>query len=105
MRDLKEWISEREDVAAFLHNFTEARLIISSLEVWALHVKKRSYLQRITLEQPDFKRSEKNRFSPTTCSFNDFTELSLERESFKSASHRSIPGPNVHLPASALSTE
>ena len=33
LRDLKEWISEREDVAAFLHNFTEARLIISSLEV------------------------------------------------------------------------
>lgn len=39
LRDLQEWISEREDVAAFLHNFTEARLIISSLEVRALHLK------------------------------------------------------------------
>ncbi|CAM9254168.1 unnamed protein product, partial [Scytosiphon promiscuus] len=31
--DLKDWISEREDVAAFLTNFTQARMIISSLEL------------------------------------------------------------------------
>ncbi len=33
LRDVQEWISEREDVATFLSNFTEARLIISSTEV------------------------------------------------------------------------
>lgn len=33
LRDLKDWISEREDVAVFLSNFIEARMIISSLEV------------------------------------------------------------------------
>ncbi|CAM9254386.1 unnamed protein product, partial [Hapterophycus canaliculatus] len=33
LRDLKDWISEREDVAIFLSNFTDARMIISSLEL------------------------------------------------------------------------
>ncbi|CAM9288395.1 unnamed protein product [Ectocarpus fasciculatus] len=33
LRDLKDWISEREDVAVFLSNFIEARMIISSLEL------------------------------------------------------------------------
>lgn len=33
LRDVQEWISEREDVATFLSNFTEARFIISSTEV------------------------------------------------------------------------
>ncbi|CAM9503238.1 unnamed protein product [Ectocarpus sp. 12 AP-2014] len=31
--DLKDWISEREDVAVFLSNFIEARMIISSQEL------------------------------------------------------------------------
>lgn len=33
VRDVKGWISEREEVSAYLSMFTEARMIISSLEV------------------------------------------------------------------------
>ena len=33
-RDVKQWASEREDVSAYLSRFTEARMIISSLEVF-----------------------------------------------------------------------
>ncbi|CAN0275272.1 unnamed protein product [Ascophyllum nodosum] len=32
-RDVKQWASEREDVSAYLSRFTEARMIISSLEL------------------------------------------------------------------------
>lgn len=36
VRDVKEWVIEKEDVSAYLSNYTQARMIVSSLKVKSL---------------------------------------------------------------------
>eukprot|EP00903_Cladosiphon_okamuranus_P013503 g12576.t1 len=60
LRDLKEWISEREDVAAFLHNFTEARLIISCLELVEKSVARGMEMCRQATSQDDAPEEHRN---------------------------------------------
>lgn len=42
VQDVKKWVSEQDDVSDYLCRFTDARMIISSLEVLALTVLARS---------------------------------------------------------------